>query len=94
MMRRTFTENARVRMAFAGITAFYHALEQGKAGRTVNPFFFVSSSPWNLYDLLADFFAFNTYPKAHSCCANWASVKRSFSRKNTMYTSWPTCEKS
>ena len=63
MMRRTFTENATVRMPFQGITAFYYALQQGKNGYGVNPFFFVSSSPWNIYDLLTDFFTLNHLPK-------------------------------
>jgi len=63
MMRRTFTENAEARMPFKGITAFYYALQQGIKGYGANPLFFVSSSPWNIYDLLTDFFTLNHLPK-------------------------------
>ncbi len=47
----TFLGNARTRLTFPGVAALYHALS--KNGR--NPLFYVSSSPWNLYDLLNDF---------------------------------------
>ena len=37
------------------MAAFYRALEAGFAGGEGNPVFYVSSSPWNLYDLLIEF---------------------------------------
>ena len=43
------------RIAFKGIGAFYRALELGGGAEVVNPIFYVSSSPWNLYDLLERF---------------------------------------
>jgi len=54
MMRLTFLESSRTRVAFSGVSAFYKALHQ-----QVNPVFYVSSSPWNLYDFLIDFMQLN-----------------------------------
>lgn len=62
MARLTLLENAFTRLPFQGVAAFYRSLERGTAAREHNPFFYVSSSPWNLYDLLADFLAFRGVP--------------------------------
>lgn len=58
----TFLHNARTRLPFPGVAAFYQALQRGARGDTSNPIFYVSSSPWNLYDLLTDFMALNEIP--------------------------------
>jgi phosphatidate phosphatase APP1 len=42
--------NARTRKPFPGVAAFYRALHAG-----VNPLFYVSKSPWNLYAPLVEF---------------------------------------
>ena len=56
----TFTKNQFTRFPFEGVPEFYNALHKGISGENFNPFFYVSSSPWNLYDLLLDFFKINT----------------------------------
>ena len=53
----TFLHNARTRKPLPGVATFYRALQ----GRH-NPIFYVSSSPWNLYDLLEDFMELNAIP--------------------------------
>ena len=58
----TLLHNARTRLPFPGVAAFYRALQHGGQGDTRNPIFYVSSSPWNLYDLLADFMVLNEIP--------------------------------
>lgn len=62
MARATFLGNARIRLPFQGVAAFYRALHGGRSGRALNPMFYVSSSPWNLYDLLSDFFNLRGIP--------------------------------
>lgn len=62
MSRTTFLNNARTRLPFAGVSEFYKALQLGRNGKRNNPFFYVSSSPWNLYDLLKEFLDLNTIP--------------------------------
>lgn len=54
--------NARSRLPYAGVSEFYRALQLGRNGKRNNPFFYVSSSPWNLYDLLIDFMDHNGIP--------------------------------
>ncbi len=60
MVSLTILNNAYTRHAFRGVTSFYRALKNtGKGG---NPFFYVSSSPWNLFDFIKDFFQYNRLP--------------------------------
>lgn len=66
--------NARTRQTYAGVASFYQALQagadRGKPGGTSppvggpvrNPLFYVSSSPWNLYDLLVHFLELHGIP--------------------------------
>lgn len=62
MSRNTLFHNAHSRLPFAGVAEFYRALQLGRNGKRNNPFFYVSSSPWNLYDLLDDFLEANNIP--------------------------------
>lgn len=61
--RLTFLGNAYTRLPFAGVAAFYRALQSGPVTTLFNPIYYVSSSPWNLYDLLVDFFRIQGIPK-------------------------------
>jgi phosphatidate phosphatase APP1 len=63
MSRNTFFHNAHTRLPFAGVSEFYKSLQLGRNGKRNNPFFYVSSSPWNLYDLLIDFLDINDIPE-------------------------------
>lgn len=56
----TFINSAGSRMPFKGVAAFYRALHN--QGDIRNPIFYLSSSPWNLYDLLTDFMEINDVP--------------------------------
>lgn len=62
MGRTTFLNNAKTRLPFAGVSQFYKSLQLGKNGKRNNPFFYVSSSPWNLYDMLKEFLDLNEIP--------------------------------
>lgn len=62
MLRLVFLTNARTRLPFEGVAAFYRALHRGDAGDVTNPIFYVSSSPWNLYDLLHEVFEVHGIP--------------------------------
>lgn len=65
MARTVFLNNSRTRTPFPGVAAFYRALEIGVDGdhRPRNPIFYVSSSPWNIYDLFTDFMNFQEIPR-------------------------------
>jgi phosphatidate phosphatase APP1 len=61
LARNVFLRNARSRLPFAGVAEFYLALQQGTQG-SYNPIYYVSNGPWNLYDLLTDFFEVRHIP--------------------------------
>jgi phosphatidate phosphatase APP1 len=62
MARMVLLANARTRLPLAGVAAFYRALQGGANGMSPAPFFYVSSSPWNLYDLFVHFMEIHDIP--------------------------------
>lgn len=61
-LRIVLLENAHTRLPFPGVAAFYRALRKGPAGTGANPTFYVSSSPWNLYDVITQFLEIQGIP--------------------------------
>jgi phosphatidate phosphatase APP1 len=59
MVRQTLAGSALTRTSFAGAPELYRALARPD-GR--NPFFYVSSSPWNLHDFLLGFLVHRGFP--------------------------------
>ena len=62
LLRKTrliLTKNSKTRLPFEGVAEFYQLLQQ----EGQRPIFYVSSSEWNLYDFLADFFKVRKIPK-------------------------------
>lgn len=63
-LRELFIKNPRTRRTFPAVQEHYQLLakahtEEGQP----NPFFYVSSSEWNLYDYLVEMFRFNQLPE-------------------------------
>ena len=54
--------NEHTRKPFAGVAAFYRALQRGASGSDANPIFYLSNSAWNLYTLLVEFMNVNEIP--------------------------------
>lgn len=71
MLRNTFLGNARTRVPFPGVGAFYRALQQGTGAAPFNPVFYVSSSPWNLHDVLAEFLTLRKIPIGPLLLRDW-----------------------
>lgn len=59
--RMTFG-NAQTRRTFPGVPQLYTALQGGSTGSAGNPIFYVSSSPWNLYDFICQFLDYQQIP--------------------------------
>ncbi|AUC83868.1 hypothetical protein CW731_00560 [Polaribacter sp. ALD11] len=59
----TFFVSPFKRKALVGASDFYSLLHLGKSGKNANPFFYVSHSPWNLYNYLDYFLKKNNFPK-------------------------------
>ena len=64
--------NAHTRLPFEGVGAFYEALQRGKDRGYFNPIFYVSSSPWNIYDLLEDFLNVHGIPPGPLFLKDWS----------------------
>ena len=63
-LRVLFTKNPLSRKTFADVVKYYQLLSLAHTQPEVlNPFFYVSSSEWNLYDDLNEFFKHNDLPK-------------------------------
>ncbi len=75
MARTVLFGSARTRLPFSGVAAFYHALRRGRTGHARNPLFYVSSSPWNLYDLLVEFFELERIPVGPLLLRDWGLTR-------------------
>jgi phosphatidate phosphatase APP1 len=71
MMRGVLFSNARTRLPFEGVAAFYQALHRGARDDGANPVFYVSSSPWNLYDALIEFLEHRSIPMGPLILRDW-----------------------
>jgi len=69
--RTVMLGNARTRLPFPGVAAFYQALRQGLGGDEKNPIFYVSSSPWNIYDVITEFMDIQKIPKGPLMLRDW-----------------------
>ncbi|EDX87848.1 hypothetical protein S7335_5559 [Synechococcus sp. PCC 7335] len=66
MVRIAYLGNAQSRRPFSGVASLYRALQKGNNtdnSFSGNPIFYVSSSPWNMYDLFDKFMGANDIPK-------------------------------
>ena len=63
MLYATFMQHAEQRLPMEGIVELFQAFAKGKGGQSENPIFYVSNSPWNLYDLLEQFMDIHELPK-------------------------------
>lgn len=78
MGKTVLFRNARTRLPFPGVTEFYKSLQLGRNGKRNNPFFYVSSSPWNLYDLLIDYMDHNDIPQGPLLLRDFGLQSESF----------------
>jgi phosphatidate phosphatase APP1 len=71
MLRIVLLTNAHTRMPFTHVDALYRALQEGSDGERHNPVFYLSSSPWNFYDLLEEFFRVHRIPEGPLFLRDW-----------------------
>ena len=63
-LKELLTSNPRTRDIFNDVARHYHLLATSNTSpEEPNPFFYVSSSEWNMYDYLVEFFRYNHMPK-------------------------------
>ncbi len=69
--RTVMLGNARTRLPFPGVAAFYQALRNGVGGDEKNPIFYVSSSPWNICDVISEFMDIQKIPHGPLMLRDW-----------------------
>ena len=62
MLWNTFTKNPHTRSPFHGVAEFYRALQAGSTQQVFNPIYYVSNSPYSLYDLVEEFLRLRNIP--------------------------------
>jgi phosphatidate phosphatase APP1 len=67
----TFFKRADKRIPLEGAASFYRMLQKGQSEQQVNPIFYVSHSPWNLYRYLEFFLVKNNFPKGPILLRSW-----------------------
>jgi phosphatidate phosphatase APP1 len=82
MLRTTLLLNATTRLPYAGVAAFYRALHEGE-GAVARPIFYVSGSPWNLYDVIESFFAIQGIPPGPLFLKDWGIDEHKFIKEDT-----------
>jgi phosphatidate phosphatase APP1 len=63
MLYATLFKDSHQRLPMEGIPDLLRALEKGGDQLRENPIFYVSDSPWNIYDLIVEFMALQNLPK-------------------------------
>lgn len=85
-LRTLFTKNPKSRKTFADVVRWYQLFADTHTTQDVpNPFFYVSSSEWNLYDDLNEFFKINEIPKGAfllNDIKNWTQLIRTGKTKH------------
>ena len=71
--------SAHTRTPFPGVAAFFRALHRG-TGAAVNPVFYVSNGPWNLYDLFVHFLELQGIPLGPVELRDWGPPWREIRR--------------
>jgi phosphatidate phosphatase APP1 len=69
--RTVILGNARTRLPFPGVAAFYRALREGAGGDEKNPIYYVSSSPWNIFDVICEFMELQKIPRGPLLLRDW-----------------------
>jgi len=79
-------KNAYTRLPLDGVAKFYNALHRGQDTTGKNPLFYVSSSPWNMYDVFQEFFKINDIPMGPIFLRDWGFERHSMlAEKNRTY---------
>jgi len=67
----TLLHHAATRVPLPGAAEFYRALQRGAGDVHQRPFFYLSTSPWNLSSFLTDFLSRHGFPDAPLLLTDW-----------------------
>jgi len=75
-VRQTLSGSAQTRRAVSGMAALYQGLHRGNGTKPAPPFLYLSTGPWNLYEMLTEFLAFRGFPDGVLLLTDWAPQER------------------
>lgn len=75
-VRNTLLGTANTRRAVPGMASLYRALNSYSEEDARPAFFYVSTGPWNLYDMLTEFLAIRGFPDGPLFLTDWAPQER------------------
>lgn len=84
-VRQTLAGSAQTRRAIAGMAALYAGLYRGKGDHPAPAFLYLSTGPWNLYELLTEFLAFRGFPDGVLMLTDWAPQERYIMRSGKQH---------
>ncbi len=70
-VQRTLLRDAHGRKPVPGTPSLYRGLARGLGGRPESTFFYVSSGPWNLYDMHTQFLGVRGFPRGPLFMTDW-----------------------
>ncbi|MEO6504026.1 MAG: App1 family protein [Jatrophihabitantaceae bacterium] len=89
-LRTMLLQEQSTRVPLTGAAELYRALAQGAPGTVQRPFFYLSTSPWNLVGFLQDFLARHRFPDGPLVLTDWGpgadSLLRVSSRTHKLST--------
>lgn len=84
-VKNTLFGQARTRRAVPGMSTLYRAIEAGMPGVGRAAFFYVSTGPWNLYDMLTDFMQVRGFPAGPLFLTDWGPQERYITRNGSAH---------
>ena len=73
-VQRTLLRDAHGRRPIPGMPSLYRGLARGQEGHPESTFFYVSKSPWNLYDVIVQFLAIRGFPRGPVLLRDWRPI--------------------
>ncbi|NQU37694.1 MAG: DUF2183 domain-containing protein [Actinobacteria bacterium] len=75
-VKQTLLLNAQTRRAIPGMAALYRSISIGIRNRPAPMFLYLSTGPWNLYEMLTDFLKLREFPKGVLLLTDWGPQER------------------
>lgn len=82
-VKNTLLGQARTRRAVPGMASLYRAIEGGTGTGARAPFFYLSTGPWALYDVLVEFLRVRGFPAGPLFLTDWGPQQRYITRSGT-----------
>lgn len=74
LLKNSLLTNAYKRIPLKGAPSFYQKLHLGRSKKNKNPIFYISNSPWNMYQYLRLFLDHNAFPKGPILLRSFDSI--------------------